>query len=101
MHSSILTMQSISPKQRVVNFFKSPQVANPQILDLILLSQIRKFLNYACPHVANPQIFMNNQHINKFLQNSAQLCHERSLKVGFLKLIKILLKLSAVYAIRI
>ncbi len=70
--------------------FKSPQVANPQILDHIPLSQICKFLNYACPHVANPQIFMINQQINKFLQNTAQFCLKRSLKVGFLKLISIL-----------
>jgi hypothetical protein len=42
---------------------------------------------------------MINQQINTFLQNTAQLCLKRSLKLGFLKLIKILLKISAVYAI--
>jgi hypothetical protein len=42
---------------------------------------------------------MINQQIKKFLQNFAQLFLKIVLKVGFLKLVKILLKISAVYAI--
>ncbi len=39
-------------------FFKSPQISNPQILRLILLSQIHKILRCASLQIANPQIFM-------------------------------------------
>ncbi len=42
-----------------LTFVKSPQIANPKILGLIPLSQIRKFLWCASPEVVNPQIFMN------------------------------------------
>jgi hypothetical protein len=44
-------------------FLKSPQIANPQILGLISLSQILKFLKYASPQIANEQIFMINPQI--------------------------------------
>jgi hypothetical protein len=40
------------------NFCWKSQIANPQILVLIPLSQIRNFLRYASPQIANPQIFM-------------------------------------------
>jgi hypothetical protein len=46
------------------NFYKSLQIANLQILGLILLSQIRKFLRCASPQIANPQIFMINPQIS-------------------------------------
>jgi hypothetical protein len=44
-------------------FFLSPQIANPQILGLISLSQILKFLRYASPQIANEQIFVINPQI--------------------------------------
>jgi hypothetical protein len=37
-------------------FFVGPQIANPQILELIPQSQIRTFLMGASPQIANPQI---------------------------------------------
>ncbi len=78
------------------NFFRSPQIrkflgthsaiataelckqtflkfANPQILSLIPLSQIRKFLSIASPQIPNPQIFMKKSRIRKFSQNFALL----------------------------
>jgi hypothetical protein len=39
------------------------QIANPQTLGLIPLSQIRKSLGCASPQIANPQIFMINLQI--------------------------------------
>ncbi len=61
-------------------FFYSSQIANAQILWLILLSQIRKFLSFACvnPQNANPQIIMINPQI---FQNTAQLCLKTVLRV--------------------
>jgi hypothetical protein len=41
-----------------LTYVKSPQIANPQILGLIPLLQIRKFLRCTSPQIANPQIFM-------------------------------------------
>jgi hypothetical protein len=66
-------------------FFKSPQIANPQILRLNLQSQIRKFLWYASPQIVNMQIFIMNckSQIRKFLQNTVQLCLKTVLKVVF------------------
>jgi hypothetical protein len=40
-----------------------PQIANLQILGLILLSQIHKYLLSDSQQIANPQIFMINQQI--------------------------------------
>jgi hypothetical protein len=65
------------------NFYKSLQIANLQILGLILLSQIRKFLRCASLQIANPQIFMINPQIRKFLQISALLCLKTVLAVVF------------------
>jgi hypothetical protein len=54
------------------------QIANPKILGLVPLPQIRKFLRYASPQIENPQTFMIISQIAKqrenFLQNTAQLC---------------------------
>ncbi len=49
-------------------------------------SQIRKFLRYARPQTANPQILLMIRKVNirKFLQNIAQLCLKTVLKVVFL-----------------
>jgi hypothetical protein len=44
-------------------FFKSPHIAYPQILGLIPMSQIRKFLSCANPQKANLQIFVINPQI--------------------------------------
>jgi hypothetical protein len=66
-----------------LNFLKA-QIANPQILGLILLSQTRTFLMHASPQITNPQIFIVNPQIRKFLQNTAQLCIKTVLKVVFL-----------------
>ncbi len=52
-------------------YFRSSQIANPQILELIPLLQIRKFLRYASPQIANPQI-ANPQIAN--LQNTTNFC---------------------------
>jgi hypothetical protein len=41
-------------------FYKSPQIANPQILGLIPISQICKFLSCANPPKVNVQILMIN-----------------------------------------
>jgi hypothetical protein len=59
--------------QRLANklIFKV-QIANPQTLGLISLSQNRKFLRCASPQIAIPQIFMINPQIRKFLKNTAQ-----------------------------
>ncbi len=66
------------------NFFLSPQIVNSQILVLILLSQIRKYLRYASPQIANLQIFMNNPEIaNPLIQNTALLYLATVLKVVF------------------
>jgi hypothetical protein len=65
------------------NFYKSLQIENLQILGLILLSQIRKFLRCASPQIANPRIFMINPQIRKFLQNYALLCLKTVLAVVF------------------
>ncbi len=46
-------------------FFKSPQIENLEILRLILISEIRKFLMCASLQIANPQIFMINPQITK------------------------------------
>jgi hypothetical protein len=43
--------------------FFIPQIANPQILGLITLSQIRKFLRWASPQIANRQIVIINPQI--------------------------------------
>jgi hypothetical protein len=39
----------------------SPQIAISQIHGLILLSQIRNFLMYASPQIANPQILQEKK----------------------------------------
>jgi hypothetical protein len=52
--------------------FIGSQTANPLILGLIQLSQIRRFLRYASPQIANPQI------VNVFLSSKFKLeliCH--------------------------
>jgi hypothetical protein len=54
-------------------FFKSPQIANLQILGLIPLSQISKILMCVSPQIANPQIFMINPQVAN-LQISAKQC---------------------------
>jgi hypothetical protein len=41
------------------------QIANPQILGLTPLSQIRKFLMHAIPQITNPQIFIVNNFASK------------------------------------
>jgi sorbitol-specific phosphotransferase system component IIBC len=53
--------------------FLSPKIANPQILGLILLSQIRKFLRCVNPQIANPQIFMINPQISLGFMSKAGL----------------------------
>jgi hypothetical protein len=55
------------------NFLISPQIANLQIIELIPLSQICKFL-----------WVIRKSQICKFLQNNAQLCLKTVLKVVFL-----------------
>jgi hypothetical protein len=72
-------------------FFKSPQISNPQILRLILLSQIRKVLRCDSPQIANPQICMDNPQIAnlqtyKLLIRTAQLCLKTVLKIVFVNL---------------
>jgi hypothetical protein len=52
-----------------------PQITNPKILELIPLSQIRKFLVYVSPNAtANFLWLIRKPQIRKFLQNTAQLC---------------------------
>jgi hypothetical protein len=55
-------------------FLKSPQVANPHILSLIPLSQIRKLLRCAIPQIKNSQIFFINPQISNS-QISRKYCH--------------------------
>jgi len=45
------------------NFFLGPQISNQQIPELIPQLHIRKFLRYAGPKIANPQIFINHLQI--------------------------------------
>ncbi len=70
-------------KQSIV---KSPQIANLQILGLIPLSEILKFLTCAGRQIANPQFFLliRKSQFRRFLQNAAQLCLQKVLKVLFL-----------------
>ncbi len=57
------------------NFFWSPQTANPEILVLIPLPQIRKFLRRAHPQIESSEIFMNNLRITNMQSSSeSQLC---------------------------
>jgi hypothetical protein len=66
------------------NFLQSPQISNPQILWLIALSQIRKFLRYASQQIANPQIFIINPQIaTPQISKTIQLCLKTVLKVVF------------------
>jgi hypothetical protein len=68
-------------------FFKGPQIANPKILGLIPLSQIRKVLRCVGSQIANQQIFINNSQIEN-PQNSfktAQLCLKTVIKVVYLQ----------------
>jgi hypothetical protein len=53
-------------------FYKSLQIANPQIFALIQISQFRKCLKCASPQITNPQIFMINPQIAnpQVLQNT-------------------------------
>ncbi len=65
-------------------------------------SQIRKFLRYARPQIANPKILLiiRKLQIRKFLQNIAQLCLKTVLKVVFLMIIyNIEILIGALYAI--
>jgi hypothetical protein len=57
------------------NFFKGLQNTNQQVLGLILLLQIRKFLRCASPQILKPKIFMidqqiTNPHFHTKLHNS-------------------------------
>jgi hypothetical protein len=54
------------PEVGKLTFIKSPQTANPKILSLLPLSQIRKFLLCTSRQVANPQIFMIYPQISYF-----------------------------------
>jgi hypothetical protein len=68
------------------NFFL--EVRKSQILGLIQLSQIRKFLRFTSPQIPNPQIFMTDPHLlanTQIFTNTAQLCLKTVLKVVFLK----------------
>jgi hypothetical protein len=49
------------------------QIANPQILRIIPLLQIRKFLRSARPQIANPQFFMINPQITNL--QFTNVCH--------------------------
>ncbi len=55
---------------------KSVEILNPQILRLIPLSKIRKFLRCAGPQIANYIFFglIHKLQIRKFLQNTAKRC---------------------------
>jgi hypothetical protein len=44
------------------------QIANPQILGLVTLKQILKFPRYASSQIANPQIYLINPQISKYIQ---------------------------------
>jgi hypothetical protein len=52
------------------NFFRSPQIENPQILELISLPKIRKLLRCASPQIANPQLFIFPKYCKTLSQNS-------------------------------
>ncbi len=54
-------------------FFLSA-IANLKNSRVHSLLQIRKFLRCASPQTADPQIFILNPQIRKFLQKTAQLC---------------------------
>jgi hypothetical protein len=49
------------------NVFYSPQIDNPQILGLIPLLKIRRFLKCASALIANRKYFTNNLEIAHFL----------------------------------
>jgi hypothetical protein len=51
-------------------FLLEPRIANPQILWIIPLLQIRKFLRIARQQIANPQIFMINLQITNVCQSA-------------------------------
>jgi hypothetical protein len=71
------------------SFVKSTQIANPQILGFIPLSEILKFLTCAGAgqQIANPQIFLINSKIliPQISKNATQLCLKTVQKVLFLK----------------
>jgi hypothetical protein len=60
--------------ERQANFFKSPQIANPQIPGLIFLSVSARI---SCPQNANPHIFLINPQIRKLLQIRRDVNHSR------------------------
>ncbi len=68
-------------------YFRSPQFAKPQILVLILQSQIGKFYRCASPQITNAQIFMTNlasrESANFFKILPTTVCHKTVLKVVF------------------
>jgi hypothetical protein len=57
-------------------YFLNQYIENPQILGLLPLFQIRKFLRGAFPQISNSQIFMVNPQIAhpQISTNTAQLC---------------------------
>ncbi len=66
--------------------FLKHAIENEQILGLIPQWQIRKFLRYVSPQMANPQTFVliRKLQIRKFRQNIAQLSLKTVLKVVIL-----------------
>jgi hypothetical protein len=68
------------------------QIANPQICELIPLSQIRKFFRCASLHIANMQSFMQIAKIREFLQNAVSKVLEVVFENDFLFMYKFELK---------
>jgi hypothetical protein len=52
------------------NFFRSPQIENPQIPGLISLPKICKLLMCASPQIAHPQLFIFPKYCKILSQNS-------------------------------
>jgi hypothetical protein len=63
----------IAAKVGMLTFFKSLQIANQQILGLIPLSQICKFLGYANPQITNAQFLYGKSANRKFICCSSPL----------------------------
>jgi hypothetical protein len=57
-------------KSETAKQFFSPQIVNPQILGLVPLSQIRKFLMCASPQIKNSSNFYDSSTYHKYSQIS-------------------------------
>ncbi len=69
------------PKQGKLTFFEGSQMANPRILGLIPLSQIRKVLRRVGPQIVKLPIFINNSLIPKLLFKKQQNSVSKHLRI--------------------